>query len=111
MTKDFSTNGIEAHAPTRQPPPNQPIEIYFLKTLCTLERFCSVRCRLLKTRDTPYNYEAVNDVIIGKIIKLHSMVKDSIYRGMEDDLLSEVERILGVRYKIKLDKRLSDWSR
>ena len=110
MTEDFPTNGIEAHTPTRQPPPKRPIEISFLKTLCTLERFCSVRRRVLETSNTPHNYEAIN-VIIGKIIKLPSMVKDSIYRGLEDDSLSELERILIVRYKIQLDKRLSDWSR
>ena len=83
--------------PARQPSPNQPIEISFLKTLSTLERLCNIRCRLLETSDTPYDYEAINDVIMGKIIELHSIAKDFVFFGLEDDLLSEVERIVEVR--------------
>ena len=102
MTQDFPSNGIEAHAPTRPPSPQQSIEISFPKTLSTLERLCNIRCRLLETSDTPYNCEAINDVIMGKIIELHSIAKDFIYLSLEDDLLLEVERIVEVR-KILVD--------
>lgn len=79
MTQDSPTNGIEAHAPTRQPLPYQFVEISFLKTLSTLERLCNIRCRLLENSDSPYSYEAINDVIIGKIIELHNMIKDLFF--------------------------------
>ena len=69
----------------------------FSKTLSTLERLCNIRCRLLETSDTPYNYETINDAIMGKIIELHSTTKDFIFVALEDDFLSEVERIVEVR--------------
>ncbi|KAL8790287.1 MAG: hypothetical protein Q9195_006445 [Heterodermia aff. obscurata] len=97
MTQDSPTNSIQTHAPTMQPSPDQSIEISFVKTLSTLERLCNIRCRLLETKDTPYSYEAINDVIMGKIIELHSMTQEFIYLGLEDDLLSEVERMVEVR--------------
>ena len=97
MVQDFPTNGIEANTPRSQPSPTQSIETSFLKTLSTLERLCNIRCRLLETGDTPYNYEAINDVIMGKIIELHSMARDFVYPGLEDDLLSVIERIVEVR--------------
>ena len=34
---------------------------------------------------------------MGKIIELHSIAKDFVFLGLEDDLLSEVERIVEVR--------------
>ena len=76
----------------------QRIEKSFKVALSALERLTNIHCRILETDDPLFDFSAIREAIIDKVSDVRQLIVARNHLDIEeDDVLSEVERMVEVR--------------